>query len=133
MEKVADHADFGVWFDTIRDGGEFSLPFVDKPYALLLVINRADIGAVEQEQLSDKIVASGCRYALCFGHECGTWDDSIDHSFVCSDPNFDPPDSRFVMTTWHENETIDDVVFQLRWNTTRFCSQRVSRGFCWGE
>lgn len=27
--------------------------------------------------------------------------------------NFSPPPERFVMTTWHNNESIDDAVFHL--------------------
>jgi hypothetical protein len=118
MERVLVIEKLDVWFNTIDAVDDFFSPFADKEYALLLVINRTDISELEQEKLSDKIVASGCRYALCFGHRCTTWDDSIDYAFICSDADFNPPDSRFVMTTWHEDEPIDDVIFQFRWNTT---------------
>ncbi len=117
MERVGTNSNFDVWLSTIDTVDDFALPF-EGEYALLLIINRTDTGSLEQEQLSDKIVESRCRYALCFGHECSTWDDSIDYSFICTDPAYDPPDSRFVMTTWHEDDPIDDVVFQLRYNTT---------------
>jgi hypothetical protein len=46
---------------------------------------------------------------VCTGHECSSWDDSIDSAHIETDPDLSPPDSKFVMTTWHEQESIRDV------------------------
>jgi hypothetical protein len=31
--------------------------------------------------------------------------------YISSFPEFNPPDSEFVMTTWHENESIENVIW----------------------
>lgn len=96
---------------------DFVSPFGAEEYVLLLVIKRTDILYREQKELSERFIASGCRYAVCFGFECSSWDDSIDYAFIFSDPNLNPPDERFVMTIWPEDESIEDVVEYLRFNT----------------
>ena len=79
-------------------------------FALMLVANDTSVTGEERDALSDQIVLQGCRYAVCAGHECGTWDDSIDWAHLGTDPHFNPPDDRMVMTTWHENWPLVDVV-----------------------
>ena len=46
---------------------------------------------------------------MCAGYECSSWDDWIDVAYLETSPDYDPPDSTFVMTTWHEEETLGDV------------------------
>lgn len=110
MQQILDNSDESVWFAVLQRPWLFETPFKDEEYVVLLVVNDDSITPDEQEGLSQQFVATGCRYAVCFGHECSTWDDSIDYAYLETDPNFDPPEDRFVMTTWHENEPIEDVV-----------------------
>ena len=92
-----------MWFGRINVPDEFVSPFGNREYVVLLVINRTDILYREQKALSEKLVNTGCRYAVCYGYECASWDDSIDYAYIFSDPNLSPPQERFVMTTWHED------------------------------
>ena len=117
MELLNSSSELELWFEEILYPADFTSPFHDEEYVVLLVINRTDISRDEQIQLSDKIVGTRCRYAVCFGYECSSWDDSIDMAHIETHPDFDPPDEEFVMTTWHENEEIEDVVEYFRWNT----------------
>jgi hypothetical protein len=82
------------------------------------VVADAKITNDERDALSKEIVRQGCRYAVCTGFQCSKWDDSIDTAFIATDPNFSPPEERFIMTTWHENDPIEDVSNFFRWNTT---------------
>lgn len=43
--------------------------------------------------------------------------DSIDWVHLRTDPDFNPPDDRMVMTTWHENWSLVDVVKFFRFGT----------------
>lgn len=54
---------------------------------------------------------------LAWGANASSWDDSVDIAFMNTDHNFNPPDDRHVMTTWHDNETIHDVVWFALMNT----------------
>ena len=47
---------------------------------------------------------------LAWGINATSWDDSVDIAFIKTDPDFNPPRDRHVMTTWHDNETIEDVI-----------------------
>ena len=95
----------------------FVSPFAGGDFALMLFIASDEMSAEEQAALSDALVAQGCRYAVCCGHRCSTWDDSIDYAFLHTDPDLNPPDDRFVMTTWHDDEPLAEVAWFFLWNT----------------
>jgi len=67
----------------------------------------------DRAQLAQDLLAAGCRYAVCAGQTCERWHLAVDCAFV--DLGLDPEgpewEARYVMTTSHEGETIDDVVF----------------------
>jgi hypothetical protein len=62
-----------------------------------------------RNRVSDWLVAAGCLYMLAWGRECSVWDDAVDWANI-SAFDFKPiPPERFVMTTWHENESMEEV------------------------
>ena len=69
----------------------------------------------QQEDLSTRIVRQGCRYAVCAGVGCSSWDDAIDMVLVMDEIDGRP--GPFVMTTWHEDESIQDVAEYFALNT----------------
>jgi hypothetical protein len=93
----------------------FDAPFVGGDYALLLYVAATDVSAEKQTEISEAIVASGCRYVVCYGHRCSSWDDSIDVASI----DAGKAESDFVMTSWHEDDTPDDVAFFF-WHNTAF-------------
>ena len=92
----------------------FVPPPVYEDYALLLVIIDKGVTSEEQIDISRQIITSRARYVAAWGHKCATWDCSVDWAFLETDPNLSPPDEKFVMTTWHEKESIDDA-FESLW------------------
>jgi len=46
---------------------------------------------------------------VCFGFESSKWDDAVDLAFLDTSPEFNPPDEKFVMTSWHEQDSLRDV------------------------
>jgi hypothetical protein len=105
------HADGGreAWAARLERPFRFDSPFRGKPFVLLLWVLDETVTPEEQSELSAAIVRLGCRYAVCAGHEGSSWDDSIDWAYLETDADFSPPDSEFVMTTWHDDEPIEDV------------------------
>lgn len=91
----------------------FEPPFSGDGYALLLYVAASDVTPEEQIKISEAIIASGCRYAVCYGHRCSSWDDSIDLAAIEAGKE----DKEFVMTTWHEKDSPEDVVYYFWWNT----------------
>ena len=62
-----------------------------------------------QSRVSEWLVTSGCRYMMAWGKNCSSWDDSVDIANLERFAYEDIPDSQSVMTTWHENESLDEV------------------------
>jgi len=106
-----------------HDASSFDPPFEDG-HALLLVIASPLVSVEQRARITSDIVESRCQYALTFGHDCELWHDLIDETCVGDGTT----DERFLMTTWHDDEPIDDVVDFLWWNTSYedFESQRLA-------
>ena len=92
----------------------FEAPLEDE-FVLLLEITEASITPEEQRKLSQAIAASGCRYALCRGFGCSSWDDSLDEASVLAEIEGRP--QPFLITTWHEHEPLEDVLEFMLVNT----------------
>ena len=82
-------------------------PFDGAEFVVLIINNDPAISPDDQYALSLALVRAGCRYAVCIGHNCSTWDDSVD--FANMEVDHELTDSKFVMTTWHENDTPDEI------------------------
>jgi hypothetical protein len=95
----------------------FTSPFKGAEFAALIYIADANISIREQEVLSDQIVISGCRYAVCAGLNCSSWDNSIDMADIKRNGG-EVSDENLVMTTWHDNETLEDIAFFFLNNTS---------------
>ena len=96
------------WVSRVDRPYRFLSPFDGGEFALLLVVGDVDITPDEQRALSEEVVRQGCRYAVCVGRQCSTWDDSIDAVGVVDE--IEGRVAPWVMTTWHEHEPLDDVV-----------------------
>jgi hypothetical protein len=98
----------------IDDPTEFTRPFPTAEYALLLIAREACITPDVCGDLPDRIVRSGCRYAVCVGPGSSRWDDAIDWVVVMDEVGGHR--STLVMTTWHDDEGLDATVdFFFRW------------------
>jgi len=87
------------------------LELPQEPYIVVLAIHNNNVTNDWRNQCSDWIVKSKqCYWALAWGYECSIWDDALDYSYLefC---NYDLPedDDYNFMTTWHENQTLEDV------------------------
>ena len=74
-----------------------------------VVILEAQHTAEWQDEVSDWLVNSGCLYMMAWGPGCSEWDDSVDHAMQKKFGRDEIPDESFVMTTWHEGETLEEV------------------------
>ena len=93
----------------LEPGG--ALPALGRQRAFLaLVLVRDKVAPDWQWAVSQWLVASGCLNMAAWGIECSSWDDSVDYAnleeFSCGDI----PQDRFVMTTWHEKDTLDEAM-----------------------
>jgi len=86
------------------------LPLYDgpRPFAAIVAIE-AEVTSEWQWKVSKWLVESGCLYMLAWGRDCSSWDDSVDYANLEAFSYEDIPDEYFVMTTWHERDSLSDV------------------------
>ena len=46
---------------------------------------------------------------MCSGFESSKWDDAIDLAYLDTSPQSHPPDEKFVMTSWHDQESLPEI------------------------
>jgi len=87
------------------------LPPLDqqRPF-LALVLIRAEVTPDWQWAVSKWLVDSGCLNMAAWGIACSSWDDSVDYANMEAFSYGDIPEDRFVMTSWHESDTLDEVM-----------------------
>lgn len=93
----------------VRVRNDDELPDVSelKPYKALVIVED-DFDQDWQNSVSDWLVDTGCLYMMAWGRDCSSWDDAVDWANM-NDFNFgDIPEDRFVMTTWHENDSLEE-------------------------
>src|SRR5438105_8856178 len=78
------------------------------PFKAVVVVD-SDVTPEWQGQVSDWLVRSGCQYMMAWGHNCGDWDSSVDEASLAMFDYGEIPDDNFVMTTWHENESLQET------------------------
>jgi len=96
----------------------FQAPVPGKEYAAWILSCDRTQTADERDRIASGLVNSGCRYAVCSGFESSRWDDAIDWAFLGTSPEFDPPDDKFVMTSWHEQDSLREVAEFFVFNTS---------------
>ena len=77
-------------------------------FKAVLVIE-SEVSQMWQWDVSRWLVSSGCRYMLAWGTDCDSWDDSVDEANLERFDYGDIPDEEIVMTTWHEDDDLEEV------------------------
>ncbi|NGM49440.1 hypothetical protein G5B46_07470 [Caulobacter sp. 602-2] len=84
-----------------------TLPVAAPFKAVLVLETPAD--PVWRARVSTWLVDSGCLYAMTWGAGCEAWHDAIDDAFIAAHPAGLPDDDQLIMTTWHDDESLDEV------------------------
>jgi hypothetical protein len=80
-----------------------------------VVVIEQEVSPEWQAQVSKWIVDSGCLFMMAWDKDCSSWDDSVDYANLEEFDYGEIPDDRFVMTTWHDNEPIEDAFWFCRY------------------
>ncbi|GFE63479.1 DUF7684 family protein [Litoreibacter roseus] len=75
-----------------------------------LILMEREVGGGYRNEVSKALVEAGCLFSLAWGMDCSVWDDSVDWAFLEAHNFGDYPEDEFVMTTWHEDEALEEVV-----------------------
>lgn len=116
---IVEHEDRQCFLLTIEDVSQVDLEALanqigaGEPFVCLIWDAAGSATGDERFAFGQKLVAAGCRYAVCGGHDGTLWDDAVDFAFVLStlDVSDAERDARFLMTTWHDGESPEKVVW----------------------
>lgn len=87
------------------------------PFAAVVIIE-AEVADAWRNLLSEWLVQKGCLSMMAWGRDCVLWDDSVDWANLAMFDFEDIPESHFVRTTWHERDTLEDVLWQSQYVAT---------------
>lgn len=99
----------------IRIDEQEALPTLEyaSPFKCLVIISES-VSQTKQNEISNWLVKSGCFVMCAWGNNCSSWDDSVDWANIeLFNYNPIPPES-LVLTTWHENETLEEAMFFIK-------------------
>ena len=94
-------------------------PFGSQQFACLLWNHSLERDVAATSALLGSLIDSGCRYFVCAGLDCEWWHDFIDELFVGKylDATDEERARNRVMTTWHPQESPDEVAAFFAFNT----------------
>lgn len=79
-----------------------------EPFRVVVIVE-AEVSSSWQSAVSEWLVRSGCLYSLAWGENSISWDNSVDMANIEQFDFKEIPENKFVMTTWHEDETLSEV------------------------
>lgn len=86
-------------------------------FKCLLLIER-EVSNDYRNAVSAALVKAGCLYSLAWGFDCSVWDDAVDWAFLEHYEYDKYPEDKFVMTTWHDDESLEEIV-----NFAKHCTE----------
>ena len=81
---------------------------IKEPFAALVIIEE-EVSNKWRSIVSEWLVDRGCLFMMAWGKDCSLWDDSVDWANLEKFDYKEIPEDKFVMTSWHGNETLDEV------------------------
>ena len=105
---------------------DLKLPNISQfaPFKGILILEK-DTEETWQRLVSKWLIDMGCLYMMAWGIECSSWDDSVDMANLEAF-NFQIPEEKFVITTWHENEKLNEVFWFSKHNAHHPCVELKS-------
>lgn len=99
----------------IRSGDLLSSLDRFSPFKAIVVVEDV-VDQKWQAEASRWLADSGCLYMMAWGKNCSSWDDSVDLANL-EQFGFDKiPDDDFVMTTWHDDEPLQEVIWFAKYS-----------------
>lgn len=84
------------------------MPVFSEPFRAVIVAE-TEVSAEWMSAVSEWLVMSGCLYAMSQGPQASQWDTAIDLANLKAHDFGDIPEHKFVMTTWHDDDPLEEV------------------------
>jgi hypothetical protein len=95
--------------------GAEPLTIAPQPCRIVVVIEQ-EVSSEWQARISKWIVDTGCLYMMAWGTGCSAWHDAVDIAHLEDNDWGEIPDNRFMMTTWHDDEPLEEVFWFCRFS-----------------
>jgi hypothetical protein len=92
----------------VQPNGELKAYDGPRPFRAVVIVEEP-VSPEWQFAASKWLVEAGCLYMLAWGRDCSSWDDSVDLANLQAFDFGDIPPNEFVMTTWHEEDSLAEV------------------------
>lgn len=92
----------------VQPDGELPRWRASEPFRCVVVV-QADVSPGWRSNVSGWMLREGCLYMMAWGSECSRWDDAVDDENLSRFDYGDIPEDKFVMTTWHEDQSLSEV------------------------
>ena len=109
IEKLGRNSPTGhtLYFLAVSDPGEIpDISLCSPNFCVLLLWDVTNLEPAKLVSVGRKLITAGGTYFCCWGPECETLHDAIDHAA----PEFDD-DETVIMTTWHSDEVLEDAIW----------------------
>ena len=77
------------------------------------LVSQITASSERMTEITDWLYGAGVKYFCAWGTQREAWHDSMDWSNLAA-CNYGIPDDKHVMTTWHDNESLDEMFWFLR-------------------
>lgn len=81
-----------------------------EPYLCLLVADKK-VSGEKIVEIADWLLKTSCLYLMAWGEQSTSWNDAVDMANLKAFNFAYIQDEKFIITTWHDNETLYDVFF----------------------
>lgn len=81
---------------------------LNEPFRAVVVAELA-LSPARMDEISEWLIASGCRYVMAWGENASAWDDAADMASMERNRYEDPRPEELVITTWHPGESLAEV------------------------
>jgi len=109
MNTFLEQAGRRYYHQCIERASDFTALDTHEHYACMIWSAVAPVDPAERGAFARRLLDSGCTYLVAGGSECERWHDSADQEFI--NLNLPEPEysHRFLMTTWHTDESPEEV------------------------
>lgn len=109
--------------EILKFGSNYELPRIEhlRPFKCVLI---SELETTDNQKLEvcEWLLNAGCLYLMAWGKECSLWHDHMDEVHITAFNYQDIPGEHLVMTTWHPNESIRDVLRFAKYAATHGCT-----------
>lgn len=108
MKRIATCGNTKVWLYNCDHDEPLQVPFDSDPFVGVVWNNKPNFVS---PSIIKSMLQNNCKFFLSGGYECEHWELMTDQMHSGMFPDFKPPANEQIVTTSHENETIDDMLW----------------------